>query len=443
MAGLRCLNALRAPVAILAAAALTLPLTPAAADGPNLAPGEVVRDRGYAAMVVDGDTFRFAETDKRTTDRYQVVRLLGVQAPEKFPGASGCEGPAAHQYLVSLMEGRQVVLASAGDHRSSIRNRRQRTVYVRMDDGSWADASAMVLAAGFGQWMPKKDEPVHNLEYRHLFDAARDRGTHMWDPAYCGQGPEASVRLLIQPDPVGDDAAGLNNEWVAIVNDGAAPLDLSGWVVRDGSLDWLRLPAGTRVDPGKVLTVRSGSGRNTASSVYWGRRSPVWANFTTAAGTRTRFGFIGDGAYLLDPQGNVRASKVYPCLGSCADPAASALVISKVRFDPPGDERPRPNSETIRLTNRSASPISLFGYEVRAGGFGYEFGPYDVLAAGAHMTIRLGAGRSTAAVRHVGLRQAALANSGDRILLRSLDGAQLDCRAWARAKCPAGYPSHR
>jgi endonuclease YncB( thermonuclease family) len=424
------------PVALLAG---LLVAAPAQADDPPLRPGETVRDRGYAAMVVDGDTLRFSHSRNRLTDSYQVVRLLGVQTPEKLPGASGCEGPQAHDVLREAIEGRPVVLTSAGDSRSSIRNRRLRTVYVKTD-GSWVDASALMLRNGLGQWMPKKYEPVHNLEYRRLFDAARAEGRNMWNPEYCGAGPAATLRLVIQPDPIGDDARNLNSEYVAIVNDGASRVDLSGWVIRDGSLDWLRLPNGTGVDPGSVLTVRSGTGPDGAATVYWGRRTPVWANFTTARGTRTKFGFIGDGAYLLDPLGNVRASKVYPCLGgACTTPATDALRIATVRWDPPGDERGKPNSETIRVTNTGATTLSLFGYELRAGGFGYEFGPYDTLAAGTSLTLRLGDGRSTADVRHLGLRRAALANSGDRILLRSFDGAHLDCRAWGRMRCPAGY----
>ena len=119
------------------------------------------------------------------------------------------------------------MLASAGDSRSSIRNRRLRTVYVKAGDGSWVDASALMLSAGYAQWMPKKYEPVHNLDYRHLFDAARAQGANMWDPAYCGQGLEANLRMVIQPDPVGDDAANINSEYVAIVNDGPNRVDLS------------------------------------------------------------------------------------------------------------------------------------------------------------------------------------------------------------------------
>ena len=429
---------IRPVLAACVVAGSVLAAPPAMADDPPLAQGETIRERGYAAMVVDGDTIRFSQSRNRLTDNYQVIRLLGVQVPEKLSGTSGCEGVVAHEFLRDAIEGRPVVLASAGDSRSSIRNRRLRTVYVKQDDGSWVDASALMLSAGLGQWMPKKYEPVHNLEYRHLIDAARARGQNMWDPAFCGVGPEANLRLVIQPDPVGDDTKNINDEYVAIVNDGPNRVDLSRWVIRDGSLDWLRLPAGTAVDPGGVLTVRSGSGTNTATNVYWGRRTPVWANFTTARGTRTKFGFIGDGAYLLDTLGNVRVSKVYPCL-DCADPARGALRITSVKYDPPGDERRKPNSELIRLKNKGTTPLSLFGYELRAGGFGYEFGPFDSLQPGQRITIRLGDGRSTTAVRHLGLGRAALKNSGDRVLLRSFDGAHLDCKAWGKVKCLAGY----
>ena len=165
-----------AGLAVVVVAGSLLAAPPALADDPPLAPGETIRDRGFAAMVVDGDTLRFSHSRNRLTDNYQVIRLLGVQAPEKLPGASGCEGPAAHEFLRDAIEGRQVVLASAGDSRSAIRNRRLRTVYVKTGDGSWVDASALMLSAGYGQWMPKKYEPVHNLEYRHLFDAARAAG---------------------------------------------------------------------------------------------------------------------------------------------------------------------------------------------------------------------------------------------------------------------------
>jgi endonuclease YncB( thermonuclease family) len=390
-------------------------------------------------MVVDGDTIRFSHSSDRLTHDYEVVRLLGVQAPEKNPGATGCEGPVAHEYLRQAVEGKPVVLTSTADARSSIRNRRLRTVYVKQHDGNWFDASAYMLSAGLAQWMPKKDEPVHNLDYRRLFDAARARGQNMWNPAFCGQGPEANLRLVVQPDPMGDDERNLNGEYVAIVNDGLNHVDLSGWVMRDSSLDWLRLPAGTAVEPGGVLFVRSGSGTDNATSVYWGSRTPIWANFTTARGTRTQFGFIGDGAYLLDPRGNVRASKVYPCIDGCSDPARGSVGISRVKYDPPGDERRKPNSETITLANRGPATVSLFGYEVRANDFGYEFGPRDSLAPGQRMTIHLGGGRSTASVRHLGLGHAALDNGGDRVLLRSFDGVGLDCHAWGRSRCLAGY----
>ena len=37
---------------------------------------------------------------------------------------------------------------------------------------------------------------------------------------------------------------------------------------------------------------------------------------------------MGDGAYLFDTLGNIRATMVYPCRGSCADPAQGAVAVS-------------------------------------------------------------------------------------------------------------------
>ena len=58
-----------------------------------------------------------------------------------------------------------------------------------MDDGRWIDASALMLSAGYGQWMPKKIEPVHNLEYRKLFDAARAAARTCGTRSTAGPGP--------------------------------------------------------------------------------------------------------------------------------------------------------------------------------------------------------------------------------------------------------------
>ena len=76
------MTVIRPVLAACVVAGSVLAAPPAMADDPPLAQGETIRDRGYAAMVVDGDTIRFSNSRNRLTDNYQVIRLLGVQSPE-------------------------------------------------------------------------------------------------------------------------------------------------------------------------------------------------------------------------------------------------------------------------------------------------------------------------------------------------------------------------
>ena len=80
-------------LAVVVVAGSLLAAPPALADDPPLATGETIRDRGFAAMVVDGDTLRFSHSRNRLTDNYQVIRLLGVQAPGETARCLGLRGP--------------------------------------------------------------------------------------------------------------------------------------------------------------------------------------------------------------------------------------------------------------------------------------------------------------------------------------------------------------
>lgn len=427
--------------AALAVSALIAPAVaqPAfASDSPPLAPGEVIRDRGFVARVTDGDTFRFANTPNRRTESYTVVRLIGVQAPEvsrKGFGAGECKGDVAQQVLVDIAEGRPVVLASVADTRDKNRDRLLRTAYVKNDNGQWVDLADQMLRRGWGQWFPKKVEPAHNREYRQLADAAAAAGLNIWNPTNCGSrySPGVPLSMLIQPDPSGNDWKNVNGEYVRIANQSTTQaVDMSGWSLRDGSLHWLKFPSGTVVQPNSALTVRVGEGPDTADTLYWGRKRPAFSNLTVTKS------FMGDGAYLIDPQGNVRAWFLYPCITSCDDPRTGAITITKVRYDPPGNEIPRPNEEYFRLVNRSGTSFGLIGYEVRIGGYTREFTWRDTLAPGQRMTIRIGKGRDRGNTRYFGMGHSILDNGGDVITLRSFDARIVACKAWgsgSRSAC--------
>lgn len=416
-------------------APISAPATSAAADpGPSLSGEETVRERGYVARVTDGDTFRFAKAPRRRTKDYTVVRLLGLQAPEvsRHRRAGGqCGGDAAQAELAAIAEGKEVVLASETDTRR--RGRILRTAHVRNADGTWTDLSAYMLERGLGQWFPKRRETAHNLQYRHLMEAAVARQENMWNPAFCGTRfePGKPVRIWVQSDPSGNDRRNINGEYVAIHNPGTSTLKLSGWTVRDGALNWFRIPKRTSVSPGGIFTVHVGSGSNRPKAAYWGWRRPIFTN-----ATRVRADYMGDGAFLLDPQGNVRALFTYPCI-ECDDPRIGALTFSKIRFDPPGNEIPRPNREYVRLANMTDQPVPLLGTEMRIGGLTHEFGRKDVVPPQGYLTVRMGTrpaggkrSRTPDNLRWFGAAHAILDNGGDRVRVRTFDGVTLACAGW-------------
>ncbi|MCU0277463.1 MAG: lamin tail domain-containing protein [Candidatus Nanopelagicales bacterium] len=420
--------------AALLAVGLVAPAPALADDSPPLRPGEQIRERGFVARVTDGDTLRFANTANRRTNNYDVIRLIGVQAPEvarKGFHAGECNGDLAQAVLVDIAEGHRAVLASMHDTRDSSRDRKLRTVYVQDDDGNWVDLAAEMLRRGWGQWFPKKTEPVHNLQYRELSEAAQAEQLNIWNPTNCGDKYATGVplQMWIQPDPSGNDWDNVNGEYIRIANMSAdTAADLSGWSLRDGSLHWLRFPSGTVIGANDTLVIRVGEGRSDSHTLYWGRKRPVFSNLGVTKE------YMGDGAYLIDRQGNVRAYYIYPCLGTCDDPRMGSVVISKVRDDPPGNEVRKPNQEFVRISNRGTQTFPMVGYEMRIGGWTREFGVADTLAPGSSLTVRIGKGRDHSTTRFFGMPHSILNNTGDLVSLRSFDARVIDCYAYGQLR---------
>jgi len=54
-----------------------------------------------------------------------------------------------------------------------------------------------------------------------------------------------------------------------------------------------------------------GRGDNTANRLYWGLGENIFANVTEGSQ------YMGDGAWLFDPKGDLRAWDMYPCRAAC------------------------------------------------------------------------------------------------------------------------------
>ena len=136
---------------------------------------------------------------------------------------------------------------------------------------------------------------------------------------------------------------------------------------------------------------------------------------------------MGDGAYLFDPQGDLRVSQIYPCREGCADPNAGALRI---------DPKPR-GKEAVRITNTGAAPIDLEPYRLVSKPYGYAFAPGSIVQPGETMTVRLYEtdDEDSALIRHWGTSGPILNNGGDVVQLRRFDDVLVACAAWGSRSC--------
>jgi micrococcal nuclease len=105
----------------------------------------------------------------------------------------------------------------------------------------------------------------------------------------------------------------VNGEWIRIENaDPVHGVSLGGWWVRDSALRRFTFPGWAHVGPGEAVTVDVGAGVNAGTEFHWGLSAPAFENTDAAPG-------IGDGAYLFDPDGDLRAWMTYPCRISCTN----------------------------------------------------------------------------------------------------------------------------
>ena len=95
-------------------------------------------------------------------------------------------------------------------------------------------------------------------------------------------------------DPVGRD---VDLEYAVIRNDTVAPIDMSGWTLRDTARHVFTFPS-FALQAGSAVKVWTRTGTNDAENLFWGRRAAVWNN-------------AGDTAILSDRQGAQAARYAY------------------------------------------------------------------------------------------------------------------------------------
>lgn len=385
---------------------------------------------GKVTFVGDGDTISVDLAGHEGEPPVR-VRITGIQAMEEHvytnkpqDRTGEChanEATARLEHLVKASKGKVRLAAQDQYSRSGNRMRRQVSVLI---GGRYRDVGRILLAEGHALALPNPVEWAWNASYSTLSQRASAQRIGIWDPVYCGAGPEpfASLRLWVNSDAEGSDERNPGGEFVRIKNnDPVNPVPVGGWWVRDSGLRRYTLPPTATVPAGGELTVYVGAGANTPTDFFWGIRGGVFDNVTHNGHGG------GDGAYLFDPEGDLRASMVYPCRYSCEDPLMTALQVSA---------HPR-GKEYVAVTNVSPSPVDLEGYQLRTGAHGYPFPAGSSLQPGESLRVDTGGDPADdqPLLKHWGLNRLILPNSGGSARVSTFTYVQLACDSWGGGSC--------
>ncbi len=438
---LRGLLAVAMPAALLSLA----PPSSAAASLPTLCkPNEAASATNPACQwvratvtgVADGDTFDVREESGKEyrmrsiginameiksyhlTDRTKRVGHDCTAAPDGYAGHAVAAANRAEDLIRAA--GGRVYLAAQDLSRTTSDNRPRRSVWTYAN-GVWTDVSLVLIKEGLALWLANPDEWAHT-EYVYWTHRAAANRVGLYDRDKCGYGPsqDAKLPIWVNWDAEGSDSTNLNGEWVRIRNTGTTDVNIGGWWLRDALKSIspnpaYRFPAGTTIRAGSHLTLHVGSGTNTSSTLYWNQTGPVFNNVDYRR-------WQGEGAYLFDPQGDLRAWMTYPCRYRCPDPLRGKITVTARAAAP----------EHVDLTNTSSVTVNLQGHVLKEGAKHYHFLNSTKVAPGATLRVKVLGSPSydTATVKHWGQPGYILSDSSDRVMLRNYADVLISCTRW-------------
>jgi len=384
---------------------------------------------GKVRYVDDGDTLD-AHVPRDGLGGLLRVRMIGAQAMEQTSYGAASRAGDCHavdatnrlEQLVRKSKNRIRVASLYPESRS--RGRRLRHIAVRRG-GRWRDVGRILVSEGRALWWPGQSEDAANVRYSILSQRAAAAGRGLFRTNHCGIGPNEGhpIKLWVNWDADGADDENLSGEWVKIRNyDGANPLPLGGWYVRDSALRRYTFPAHAVIPPGGSVTVYAGEGGDFGNEYFWNLTKPVFEN--TSRDDRG----IGDGAYLFDPQGDVRAWMMYPCRVNCADPAQGSIHLAT---------EPRGRGEWISVRNTGPAPLDLENYTLKTSPYSYAFATGTILNPGE--TLRLytqgDPANDTHYEKHWGMTRQILNNSGDVVSFSTYTDTRIACTAYGSRSC--------
>ena len=330
---------------------------------------ERVWECGIVYKHEDGDTTHV----KTTTNQLVEVRNIGLQTPERakrntksgvlFPAQCGAED--AYQHFMGLMPEEITIVQlrsiANGANGWGGGSRPTRSVY-KLNNATGAfdiDVQAEQIKAGWSLWWPTAAEWANNKGYLDLMNDAKARGVGIWNPNLCGPAVgNVPLMWFNQNAPtIGTNTEPAFGEYVILYNNTEAAMDLTNWSLRDNSLNffwsetdsWMQGSnkfAAMVLQPGEHRIIYLDNpptegypnGFPLSATEYeyfnWSRNAPGFQLTNGSIGGSLGPNYAnGDGVYLQDPLGNIRASMTNPCSSAamCDIPQWVTDLTSKTR----------------------------------------------------------------------------------------------------------------
>jgi len=232
-------------------------------------------ERVVVAHVVDGDTVELADGRR--------VRYIGINTPERGQFLYQ-EATDANRRLIAGKEGWLVLDVQPVDQYGRI------LAYLWVGDQL---VNLELVRQGYANAYTAPPNVLYSEEILAAEKEAREAEVGLWAPS------DISVRIRkIIYDAPGPDPDNPNGEWVEIVNEGSASVDLAGFSLKDEANHIYVFPSVT-LKGGAMLKLHSGQGTDSGTSLFWGLvDDSVWNNG-------------GDTAYLRDAEGQLVDSYGY------------------------------------------------------------------------------------------------------------------------------------
>ena len=378
---------------------------------------------GKVTYIGDGDTV-YVDVAGDARRSSVPVRLTGINTTEQtiYSNVASrrrgeCHSVEATGRLEQLLRGNRFQVRLYALNPASASGRRLKRAVATRIRGRWRDVGRVLVTEGHALWLTGWREYAWNVDYARRAERAAARQLNLWNPTYCGLGPSDASPLKVT---VNGSVRFLNDEWVRIRNlDPVNEVYLGGWSVRDSALNRYTFPEWATLPPGESLTVYVGEGTDTWTEFFWNRRKQLFDNMGANG--------HGDGAYLVDPHGDIRAWMTYPCALTCTDPYHGALKVTA---------KPR-GREYITITNVGSFAVDLDGYQLQSPPYSYPFPAGSVLQPGEQMRVWTTGdpAEDTALEKHWGETGWFLHDRGDRVRLSSLRGILVDCYAYGTRSC--------